>query len=122
MTRNKFSRRQFLKQAAAASTVTLSLGYLVAGCKPDGASGSKEGSGSSAASGKNCDDTSGLTEAEIKTRESLKYVEKTPDPAKNCANCSLYQEPKGGAYCGGCDVMKGPINPQGYCTAWAPKA
>lgn len=122
----RLTRRGFLRQVAAAGAVTLGAGYLI-GCKPqESGKGSSGGSPEKSAGGTKadaCTDLSGLTDAEIKTRESLGYVDKTPDPAKNCANCSLYvpdqYEP---AACGGCTVMKGPVMAQGYCTAWAAKA
>lgn len=118
--KSKITRRQFIHTTAAAGAATLTLGYLLAGCKGDGG-GTKSGGGGGGGE-KSCDDVSGLTEQEKKTRESLKYVEKSPEPQKNCANCSLYQLPKDGEFCGGCSVLKGPVHPQGYCTAWAPKA
>lgn len=127
--KEKMTRRQFIHTTAAAGAGTLTLGLLLAGCKKDGAGagGGNEssGAGSKEASGgaeKSCNDVSGLTESEKKTRESLKYVDNSPMPDKNCLNCSLYLQPEAGEFCGGCSVLKGPVHPQGYCTAWAPKA
>ncbi len=68
-----------------------------------------------------CDDVSALSDAEKNTRNTFKYVAKSTDPAKNCLNCQLYQS-KGADACGGCQVVKGPIHPAGYCTAWVKKA
>lgn len=65
-------------------------------------------------------DTTGLTEQEVAMRGSLQYVDETPDPAKNCLNCSLYLAAEEGAACGGCNLLKGPIAPNGYCISWAP--
>lgn len=67
-----------------------------------------------------CKDTSGLTPAEKQMREQLAYVDKSPQAAKNCANCSFFQS-KGDNACGGCTLIKGPIHPQGYCNSWAEK-
>jgi hypothetical protein len=70
----------------------------------------------------NCNDLSGLTEAEINARNSVGYVEKTEDPAKNCGNCRFYQpgtQPNG---CGGCQLFKGPVNEGGNCKSWFAKA
>ncbi|MFT4604084.1 MAG: hypothetical protein ACI9W4_000804 [Rhodothermales bacterium] len=65
-------------------------------------------------------DTAGLTEQEVAMRNSLAYVDVTPDAAKNCLNCSLYLAAAAGASCGGCNLLKGPIAPNGYCISWAP--
>jgi hypothetical protein len=54
-------------------------------------------------------------------RQTLQYVEESPDPEKLCSNCQLYVAPEEGAACGGCQIIKGPIAPGGYCTSWAQK-
>ena len=66
-----------------------------------------------------CDDQAGVDDKMKTTRTTFKYVTETPNPAKRCDNCQLYKE---GSPCGTCTVVKGPIAPAGYCTAWAPKA
>lgn len=68
-----------------------------------------------------CTDVSGLTEAEKTTRQSLAYVDQSPNPAKLCANCNLFLPASDGG-CGGCTVVKGPIHPNGYCNSWVQKA
>lgn len=65
-----------------------------------------------------CDDLSGLSETEIKKRESLKYVSQTPDAAKNCANCRFYKAPAQEGECGGCQLFAGIVYPNGYCQSW----
>jgi hypothetical protein len=65
-----------------------------------------------------CGDLSGLTAEEIEVRENFEYVHQTPYPEKRCDNCSLWIAPEEGEPCGGCQIMKGPIKPEGYCTAW----
>jgi hypothetical protein len=125
MMKSEITRRNFLEKTAYTAAATLTLGYLLAGCKSEGDAGAAKGAGDTkkqAASGDfSCTDVSGLSDADKATRESLKYVDKTPDPAKPCDACALYTQPTGGAQCGGCTVVKGPIHPKGYCTAWAPK-
>ena len=70
----------------------------------------------------NCNEPAGLTPDELKTRnETAKYVEQTPDATKRCSGCALYvAAPKADA-CGGCTVVKGPINPNGYCVLYVAK-
>jgi hypothetical protein len=65
-----------------------------------------------------------LSDAEKKQRsqmvKSLQYVEETPEPDKNCANCQLYQKDKYDNGCGGCQLFPGPVTENGYCNSWAP--
>ena len=44
-----------------------------------------------------------------------------PSADKDCANCVQYVEAAPNT-CGGCKLVKGPINPKGYCLSWAAKA
>jgi hypothetical protein len=69
----------------------------------------------------NCSDAAGLTPDELAARSAAAYVDKSADPAKPCSTCKLYQ-PKSADACGGCSLIKGPINPNGGCKSWAPKA
>lgn len=123
---SKMDRRGFLN-VAAASVGTLTIGYLLAGCQPkEGAGGGAPAGGAAPAADANkpldCTDVSALSDADKGTRTGLQYVEKAADPAKECDKCALYTAPAGGSGCGGCTVVKGPINPKGSCTAFAPKA
>lgn len=114
---NRLTRRQFV-QTAAAGAGFLTMGMLLAGC--DKSSGGGGGDQPAEAEDKplDCTDVSGLDEAGKKTREAFNYVEETTVPGKLCANCQLYQPPPSGDGCGGCTIVKGPINPNGYCTSW----
>ncbi len=76
--------------------------------------------GNSIFAGPKCDDTKGLKPDEIKQRKDLKYTDNSPNPKQNCANCALYVPPKGGP-CGGCNLIKGPVSPEGWCTSWVAK-
>ncbi|MFO0675307.1 MAG: high-potential iron-sulfur protein [Polyangiaceae bacterium] len=67
-----------------------------------------------------CDDTIGMNPDDANARKLLVYVDKSPEPAKSCANCALYK-PGAPDACGGCAALKGPINPAGYCKSWAAK-
>lgn len=68
-----------------------------------------------------CTDTSGLSADETAMRTTLSYVDQTPDPSKACSGCQLYK-PAGEGQCGGCGVIKGPVNPDGTCKSWVKKA
>jgi hypothetical protein len=95
------SRRHFL---VVLSTVTAASGAVLAGC------GKKEFS---------CKDVPGLDSDAAKLRETVKYTDHSPEPAKKCSNCLQYKPAPEG--CGGCNVVKGTIHPDGYCTLWAAK-
>ena len=67
-----------------------------------------------------CSDISDLSADDIKTRTTNAYVDKSADPAKLCSGCKLYK-PAGEKQCGGCQLVKGPINPKGNCKSWSAK-
>lgn len=50
-------------------------------------------------------------------RESLHYVEVSPDAQKNCLGCGLFAA--AGAGCGHCMIFNGPANPKGHCDSWS---
>ena len=100
------SRRLVLQQSLALGVVTVgSLGVFTAAC------GKKELS---------CDDASSLPPADAQTRTLLAYVDKTPIAEKYCSNCQQYKAAAENQ-CGGCNLVKGPIHPKGYCKSWAAK-
>jgi hypothetical protein len=67
-----------------------------------------------------CSDVSGLTPADVQIRTALAYVEVSMENGKSCSTCLQFL-PAGPAVCGACKVVKGPINPRGYCKSFAPK-
>jgi hypothetical protein len=68
-----------------------------------------------------CSDVSGLTPAEAATRTNLEYTEASPHgEAKDCLNCRFFTGNQ--SQCGSCTLVKGPINPRGYCKSWVVKA
>lgn len=67
--------------------------------------------------GLSCDDTAGLAPGDLATRTSNGYVEQSREADKNCVNCQFWQGQAN--QCGTCTVVRGPINPQGYCNLWA---
>ncbi|MEF8816316.1 MAG: high-potential iron-sulfur protein [Salinibacter sp.] len=122
---DRVSRRHFLRSLGLAGAVGAS-GTLLAACGggSDG-SGSSEsgGGGESATASADCSDLSSLSDAQKQRREqqvkALNYVEESPEPNKNCANCQLYQQEKYGSGCGGCQLFPGPVAAEGYCASWA---
>ncbi len=107
MSSNLLDRRTFLTRAAL-------LGGVAAGASLLAACG--KGGGSLV-----CTDTASLKPEDLATRTSLNYADASPDPTKLCSSCTLYLPAAEGA-CGGCSVVKGPINPNGYCISWVKKA
>lgn len=99
------ARREALRHLAVFSAAAVVPGFLSSGC-------SKKPS---------CDDVSGLAPADQAVRrDTAAYVEAAPDASKKCSGCVQY-EPKGENACGGCKVVKGPINPEGWCKLWVVK-
>jgi hypothetical protein len=103
MTRRRFFRQVALVGGGVAAGSLVTLG----GCK----------SGEPALK---CDDPPGLTEAERAMRKTLAYTDQSPNAEKRCSNCQLYV-PKGPNACGGCQLLKGTVHPDGYCTSWVQK-
>jgi hypothetical protein len=68
-----------------------------------------------------CTDTMSLSAADAAVRTSLAYQDKSPEPGKSCTGCQQFI-PAAPDACGTCKVLKGPINPAGYCKSFAPKA
>ena len=68
-----------------------------------------------------CRDTSGLSAEELELRRSLEYQDTSPHgEVKNCQSCAFYVAAAKNE-CGQCTLIKGPINPHGYCNSWAKK-
>jgi hypothetical protein len=65
-----------------------------------------------------CTDTSALNASEIATRESQMYADHSPHADKHCNNCRFYTA-GGQNACGTCQVLRGPIHPEGHCNLWA---
>ena len=68
-----------------------------------------------------CTDTAGLSAEEKTMRDTVKYVDRSTTPGKKCENCQQFK-PAAAGQCGGCNVVKGPIHPDGFCTLWSQKA
>lgn len=69
-----------------------------------------------------CDATGGLSADELQLRRSLEYQDASPHgEVKNCSGCAFYVVASKNE-CGQCTLIKGPINPRGYCNSWAQKS
>ncbi|MBN4056170.1 high-potential iron-sulfur protein [Rhodothermus sp. AH-315-K08] len=116
------NRRLFLKRFSAAVAIGAGTSTLLSAC---GGGESAETAAPAPApepapmAETGCNDTAGLTEQEVAMRNQLQYVDETPDAEKTCANCALYLAAEEGSSCGGCNLLKGPIAPAGYCISWA---
>lgn len=100
----RIPRRDALRRLAVLSTAALIPAWLPACSKKP-----------------SCLDVSGLTPDEVRNRtEIAKYVEQTMDATKRCSTCAQYV-PAAPDACGGCKVVKGPINPEGNCNLWVAK-
>lgn len=113
------SRRAFIQKLTALGTAGVLTPVVLSACGggdgADTAGTTAEGGGTADFS---CTDTSGLTDAQIQQRENTNYVDDSPNPDQVCGNCQLFTQPEAGAQCGGCQVVPGPIHPQGYCDLW----
>jgi hypothetical protein len=71
------------------------------------------------AADKVCADPTKLDDGQKSLRNSLNYVEQSPDPSKTCSGCSFFQAAGDG--CGACQIFSGPANDNGHCDSWGAK-
>lgn len=64
-----------------------------------------------------CADPARLTDQEINLRDSLHYIEQSPDGDRVCGGCAFFERAASAA-CGTCKLLKGPVNPKGHCDSW----
>lgn len=112
----EISRSEFLKRLFVTSFAAFGITALLEAC-----GGNEEKQPVQKNFNDPCGDLTGLTEAEIQTRKQFEYVPATPDKEKTCSNCAHYVLPKEGNVCGTCQLVKGPINANGYCNQWFKK-
>ena len=112
MTTNNSSRRDFLKSALSIGALSIGAGAALTAC-------GKEKKAEAAASG--CNDVTGLSEADKTMRTTNAYADVSTKADQDCVGCQLYKPAAAGAACGGCQVLKGPIAPKGWCKLWAKK-
>ena len=104
---DKLSRRDVLQKSAAFG-ILAAFGAGAAACKSE-------------ASKLSCADTTSLSSADAQVRISLAYADQSTMPGKDCSKCQQYLPGPENA-CGGCKVLRGPINPAGYCKSFATKS
>ena len=101
---DKMSRRDLLQNAAALGSLAV---FGAAACSKTPAA-------------LNCTDTTGLAPADVTVRTSLAYTDVSTEPGKSCTTCQQFV-PTTPTTCGTCKVLKGPINPKGYCKSFVAK-
>lgn len=128
MSQKELSRRDFLLRTSALGAVALGSGAILSACGGGQEQPHDPGAMEDHMPGEEpmmadaaCDDLSGLTDADIQMRETLQYVDVSTKEDQLCSNCQLYVVPEGDAPCGGCQIIKGPIAPGGWCSSWAAK-
>jgi hypothetical protein len=109
----RVSRRDFIHTAFRLPVLMGGAASILAACGG--------GEGEKAAPALACTDVTGLAPADAQLRTAQAYADKSPHADKNCLTCNFYDAGPAGA-CGGCKVIKGPINPVGYCNLFAKKA
>jgi hypothetical protein len=114
----KINRKNFLKSAAALSLTGAGAVTFLAGC---GNEKKEPESESSEAEKGPCSDLSGLSDSEKETRDLYRYVVNSPHDDKYCSLCNYFTPPQENSKCGSCQIVKGPINPKGYCTSFVKK-
>ncbi len=102
---DRVSRRGLLERGGALGVLAL-LGAAACGKKPAAA---------------NCTDTTGVAPADVQVRTTVAYTDVSLEAGKMCQGCQQFIPPPGGAPCGTCKVVKGPINPKGYCKLFVAK-
>jgi hypothetical protein len=103
---DKVSRRYLLQRSAAFGALAV-LGGTV-GCSKQPAR-------------LTCSDTTGLAPTDLTIRTSLGYVDTSVEPGKACSSCQQFVPSPAAHACGTCKVVKGPINPNGYCKSYIAK-
>ena len=113
------SRRVFLKKCLSSVLQLAFVTFIIESCKSKENKTEKEKKATT--SSDPCSDYSDLSNDDIKKRETLGYVQKTPSTNKQCGNCNLWLPPVAGEACGKCQLFRGPVLASATCTYWAPK-
>ena len=68
-----------------------------------------------------CVDPAAIPASQRRMRESLHYVDRSPDPDEQCGGCALF-EPEEGSACGTCKIFAGTTSASGRCDSWSARA
>jgi hypothetical protein len=109
---DKLSRRDVLQRGAAFGA--LGIAGLVSAASAAGAGCKSEPKALS------CTDTMSLSASDAQVRVALAYVDSSVETGKSCSGCQQFI-PAAPEACGTCKVVKGPINPKGYCKSFVAK-
>jgi len=116
------TRRGFLLRGALAATGVATLAPWLTRCGGSGDGGRDaraiEQQAASYDPSLDCTNTTGLWPAEMQTRDENEYADRSPHPDQFCFDCTNFIPPPEKNRCGGCDTVKGPINPIGWCKAF----
>jgi len=122
MENKDYSRRKFLNKLLGISSAFLGSTLFLTGCNTNqSSSGGESGNKKKSTSEDPCNDLSGVSDVELKKRQSLGYVTKSQTPDNFCGNCGLHIPPKPNEECGGCMLFKGPVHYEGLCVQWTAK-
>ena len=77
------------------------------------------GCGGGGGSSLTCTDTTGLAPADTALRTSQQYSDASTHGADKCSACRFYTAAAEASACGSCQVLRGPIHPDGWCTLFA---
>lgn len=116
---SKNTRRVFLRRCVTGITF-MATGVLLKSCSNQESKNQEPVTGNTSSPAP-CSDYTGLTETDVKARQSMGYVQQSPLSDRQCNNCNLWLPPPSGKPCGKCQLFKGPVEPGGHCTYWAPQ-
>jgi hypothetical protein len=106
---DKLSRRDVLERTAAASALAVLGSAVSLAC------------GKTKAPALTCTDTTALSTGDAQMRTLLAYVDTSTEPGKLCSSCQQFVPAPAPGTCGGCKILKGPINPGGNCKSFLAK-
>ncbi len=113
------SRRKFINTCLNTGGLILG-GALLLNCRGKNESSNTESEEKEPSTSlDSCNDLIGVSDGEIKKRQSLGYVTKSEVPDNFCGNCGLFIPPKPNEGCGGCILFMGPVEAEGHCVQWA---
>lgn len=101
------SRREMIRRTVALTVLAATPAALLSAC-----GGPEELS---------CRDESALSNADRDGRRNAIYIDRATDASRACSGCNFYQAAAANT-CGGCTVVRGPINPAGSCNLFVARA